>query len=93
MLPNNIKKRKTLSLTIKPPTLEVLARCALPALKVPESVRESKDLKLDEAIKYRNEMAEVLAIMFHGKATDYPKWYVPFILNNVTSKELYMLFL
>lgn len=92
MLPDNIKKRKTLSFTIKPPTLEILAKCALPALKIPESIRESKELKLDEAIEYRNEMAEVFAILAHGKATDFPSWYVPFVLNNLTPKELYMLF-
>lgn len=92
MLPDKLKKRKAISFVIKPPTLEVLAKCTLPALKIPESVRESKDLKLDEAIEYRNEMAEVFAILAHGKATDYPNWYVPFILRNVTPKELYMLF-
>jgi len=92
MLPSNLKGRKTISFTIKPPTLEVLAKCALPVLNIPESIRESKELKLDGAVAYRNEMAEVLAILAHGKATDPPDWYVPFVLNNLTPKELYMLF-
>ncbi|MEE9408271.1 MAG: hypothetical protein V3V28_09370 [Polaribacter sp.] len=92
MLPDKLKKRKAISFVIKPPTLEILAKCTLPALKIPESVRESKDLKLDEAIEYRNEMAEVFAILAHGKPSDFPTWYVPFFLNNLTAKELYMLF-
>ena len=92
MLPNSLKKRKSISFIVKPPTLEVLAKCTIPALKIPENVRESKDLKIDEAIEYRNEMAEVLAILSHSKNSDYPSWYIPFFLNNLTAKELYMLF-
>lgn len=92
MLPKKLKQRKTISFVIKPPTLEVLAKCSLPALKIPESVRESKDLKLEDAIEYRNEMAEVFAILAHGKPSDYPSWYISFFLNNLTAKELYMLF-
>ena len=92
MLPDDIKDNKTIVFEIKPPTLEVLAKCALPALRIPENIREAEDLKLEEAIKYRNEMAEVLAIVVHGKNTDYPEWMPSFILNNLTGKELYIVF-
>ena len=92
MLSDELKDKEVISITIKPPTLEVLAKCTIPALKIPESIRESKDLKLDQAIEYRNEMAEVLSILAHGKSDDYPSWYVPFFLKNLTPRELYMLF-
>ena len=92
MLPSNLKRRKTISFTIKPPTLEIMAKCAIPVLKIPQEVRESTDLNLETALQYRKEMAEVLAILAHGKASDYPKWYVPFILNNITPKELFVVF-
>lgn len=92
MLPDTMKQDKTITVTIKPPTLEVLAKCALPSLKIPEAIRESKDLKLEQAIEYRHEIAEVLAILIHGKKEQHPEWMVPFLLNNLTGKELYMLF-
>lgn len=92
MLPEDLKDNKTLVFEIKPPTLEVLAKCALPALKIPEEVRESNDLKWQDAIEYRKEMAEVMAILAHGRKSEHPSWYVPFFLNNLTGKELYILF-
>ncbi|MBD0822643.1 hypothetical protein [Aestuariibaculum marinum] len=92
MLPEELKDHKELEFIVRPPSLEVLAKCAEPVLRIPDEVRESKELKLDEAVKYMNEMAEVFAILAHGKSSEYPSWYIPFILKNVTGKELYMLF-
>ena len=92
MLPDNLKKRKKLGFTVKPPTMEVLAKCAIPLLTIPEEVREAKNLQLDEPLKYRRQMAEVFSIIAHGKNTDVPSWYVDFVLNNVTGKELFYLF-
>jgi len=92
MLPEELKEKEIISFEIQPPTLEVLAKCSTPALRIPEEIRNSKDLKLEDALKYRSEMAEVLSILAHGKSTDYPKWYLPFFLNNLTAKELYMIF-
>ena len=92
MLPDNLKKRKKLGFTVKPPTMEVLAKCAIPLLTIPEEVRSTKELKLDVALKYRKQMAEVFSIIAHGKNSDVPDWYVDFILNNVTGKELFFLF-
>lgn len=92
MLPDNLKKRQSISFTIKPPSMEVLAKCAIPLLNIPEEVREAKELTLDKALEYRKEMAEVIAIIAHGKNTDVPEWYVGFILNNVSGKELFGLF-
>ncbi len=93
MLPSNLKKRKTLSFIIKPPTIEVLAKCVVPILRIPEEFKAvGKEIKIEEAIEYRNEMVEVLAILSHGKTTDYPKWYPEFFLKNLTAKEVYNLF-
>ncbi|MBS9774580.1 MAG: hypothetical protein KGV59_05420 [Tenacibaculum sp.] len=92
MLPKNLKQRKTLLFVIKPPTLEVLALCAEPMLKIPNEIREKENVDLKDALKYRKEIAEVLAILSHGKSTEYPKWYVNFFLKNLTGKDLYQLF-
>ena len=92
MLPAPLTDKKELEFTIKAPSLEVLAKCALPMLRIPESIRESEKLKLEDALKYRNEMAECLSILAHGKSSDPPEWYIPFFLKNLTAKELYMLF-
>ncbi len=92
MLPDAIKNEKTITIEIKPPTMEVLSMCALPMFRIPESIRESKDLKVEDALKHVNEMVEVLAILSHGKSTNYPDWYVPFFRSNLSSKELYMIF-
>jgi type III secretion system FlhB-like substrate exporter len=92
MLPDNLKKRKSISFTVKPPTMEVLAKCAIPLLNIPEAVREAKSVTLEKALEYRREMAEVFAIIAHGKNSKIPDWYADFILNNVTGKELFYLF-
>ena len=91
MLPGNLKDRKSIQFTVKPPSMEVLAKCAIPFLRIPEDIRTGGNKKLEEAIKYRQEMAEVFSILAHGKSSEYPKWYVEFVLNNVTGKELFML--
>lgn len=92
MLPASLIENLELEFTIKAPSLEVLAKCALPMLKIPESIRESADLKFEDAIQYRSEMAECIAILAHGKDSVIPEWYIPFFLKNLTAKELYMLF-
>ena len=92
MLPKKIKNKKQIAFTVKPPTLEVLAKCAIPIMEIPTEVREVKEVTIEQAIQYREQMARCFAIMAHGKQTEVPNWYVPFILNNVTGKELYQLF-
>ena len=92
MLPSNLKSRKKLAFTVKPPTMEVLSKCAIPLLTIPEEVRNAENLQLDVALEYRRQMAEVFSIIAHGKNTDVPIWYVDFVLNNVTGKELFYLF-
>ncbi len=92
MLPGDLKKRKTMSFVVKPPTMEVLARCATVILKVPKEILDRKDVDLLEVLNYRKEIAEIFCIIAHGRNTDYPSWYVDFILNNVSGKELFSLF-
>lgn len=91
MLPDKIKERKSIKFTIKPPTIDVLAKCAKVMMKVPKEVREKQDLELDDAIGFIDEMAGAISILCHKKGTP-PKWQLPFIKANVTPKELFMLF-
>lgn len=92
MLPENIKAKKKLSFVSKPPSLKVLALCAETLLNVPQDVRSGKIESFENAMKYATEIVKCLAIMFHGKASEFPKWYVPFLINNLTSNELYQIF-
>lgn len=92
MLPNNLKSRKTISFTIKPPTLEVLAKCAIPLQDVPEHIKEGKDIKIEDAILYTSQMVEMISILSWGKTSNYPSWYEPFMLKNLTAKEVYLIF-
>lgn len=93
MLPDKLKDSEFISFEIKPPTMEVLAKCTIPMFKIPEEVRESKNLKLEEAIKYRHEIVEVLAILAHGSESgDYPKWHIRFLLTNLDPEQSYLIF-
>lgn len=92
MLPDNLKKRKSISFVIKPPTMEVLAKCAIVILKVPKSILEREEVDILKVLEYRKEIAQIISIISHGKISDYPEWYEEFILKNVNGKELFMLF-
>ena len=92
MLPEADKEKKELTFTIKPPTLEVLSKCAVPLLKVPENIRNSSNLKLEDVIPFIKEMTECISVLAHGQSDDYPAWYPEFFSKNLTGKEVYMLF-
>lgn len=93
MLPEELKTLESITFTVKPPVLSVLAKCALTMERIPETIKASKEtIKLEDAINYIDEMAEVIAILAHGKTSDFPSWYVSFIINNVTPKDLFYLF-
>ena len=92
MLPKKLRGKKQISFTVRPPSLETLAKCVVPIMEIPENVREAKEISIEQAIPFREQMAQCFAIMAHGKQSEVPAWYVPFILNNVTPKELYQLF-
>lgn len=93
MLPDKLKDKKTIGFTIKPPVLAVLAKCAVVMERIPEEIRNPEaEIKVSDAVEYLNEMAEAFSIISHGRTTEYPDWYVPFLVNNVTPKELYYLF-
>lgn len=93
MLPKSMKNKKEVVFTIKPPVLSILAKCAIPIGKIPKELLDAeKEIDFKDAVKYTNEMTEVFAILAHGKITEYPSWYISFILNNITPKELFFLF-
>lgn len=93
MLPEKLKDKKQIGFTVKPPVLSVLALCSKVLQKIPaEIANPENEVKLEDAVKYITEMAECFAILSHGKTTEYPEWYVPFLINNVTPKEMYYLF-
>lgn len=93
MLPLSKLDSKTIVLTVRPPSLETLSKCAIPVLKIPEEIKNSTGLTLEDAIKYTDEMVESIAIIVHGKSSEIPDWLIPFIKNNLTPKELYHIFI
>lgn len=93
MLPEKLKDKKEIGFTVKPPVLSVLALCSAVLQKIPEHIiNPEADVKLSDALEYIEEMAQCFSILAHGKTTEYPDWYVPFLINNVTPKEMYYLF-
>lgn len=92
MLPDSLKKRKTLSFVVKPPSLEVLVKCALPLQDIPDNIKKGDKVKIEEAVKYVNEMVKMICILSWGKSSDYPEWYEPFMLKNLTAKEVFGIF-
>lgn len=93
MLPDKLKEKKEIGFTVKPPVLSVLAKCAIVLQKIPAEIADpAKEVSINEALKYINEMAECFAILAHGKTSNMPEWYIPFLINNVTPKEMYYLF-
>lgn len=93
MLPEKLKNKKEIGFTIKPPVLSVLAKCAKVLQNIPPEITDpEKNVQLAEAINYIDEMAECFAILAHGKTTEFPEWYKPFLINNVTPKEMFYLF-
>lgn len=96
MLPDNLKEKKEIHFEIKPPTIYTMSKCALSALKIPEELRDKdiKDIKLEEIIKYSEEIVEIISIFAHGsKKGDYPKWNIPFLLKNLDPKDLYKIYI
>lgn len=96
MLPDDFRIQEEIHFEIKPPTLEVMAKCALISLKIPEEIREKdiNKLKIEDIIEYRKEMAEIIAIFVHGaKIGKFPNWYIDFLVKNTTPQEIYNIYL
>ena len=87
MLPKEIKDKKEISFTIKPPTLYVLSLAASVMASVPEKLLSGETMDLNEAMEYQEHMVKMLCILFYEEA-DYPEWYPKFILYNLSSIEL-----
>lgn len=94
MLPANLKKEKQISFSISSPSLDILTKCGLILEKIPKEVRTSTDDKqfIHKSLNYTKEMAEIFCLISWGKSKSLPVWYLPFILSNVTAKEMYHLF-
>lgn len=86
MLPKNIKKKKTIDFTIKPPTPYVLGLCADILGDVNDDVF-SKEVDLSVITSYQIEIAKVVAVLSFEE-TNFPDWYVDFIRKNTELIEL-----
>lgn len=87
MLPTSLIDEDKINITIKPPSMYVLSLCADVLSEIPKEVYESKEMKLDEALKYADNIAKVLCIL-SSETNDYPKWKEAFILKNVSLLDL-----
>ena len=88
MLPAGMQKKKEVEFEIKPPTMEVLAQCAIPLQSLPD---KPEKMTFKEAVSYIDQMVRIVCIVCH-RSTKYPSWCEPFIKNNTTPKELHFIF-
>lgn len=67
--------------------MHVLSLCASILLNIPENVFKDENIKLNDAMKYQEDIAKVLSILSY-ESEDYPDWIVDFILKNVPNIDL-----
>lgn len=90
-LPDKLKERKEISFVVKPPTLATLTDVAVVIESLPQSLFEETAMSV-EAIKHLGSITEMIAILAHGDSKkDVPKWYVPFLTDNLTVEETLMI--
>lgn len=82
-----MRKPKEVSMTIKPPTMHVLALCASLLSEIPDSIIDSKEANLKQAMEYRNQMVNVLNVLSY-ETTEYPKYMDEFLLKNLSIADL-----
>lgn len=92
MLPEKLKERKKIDFIVNPPVITTLARAAQVMETIPQTVLSEEEIDFNKAYKYAKEMVQVFCIISWAKNTDYPEWYEPFIMQNVTPRELYLMF-
>lgn len=91
MLPANIQDSKKLDFVVKPPTLETLAKCAIPLQEIPQELMKD-NIVIKDVLPYIDQLVKVICVVSHGKETDYPDWYEPFFKKNTTPKEVFQIF-
>lgn len=88
MLPKELKSKKELSFTVRPPTIHVLSLAASVLSEIPEELLpEGDEMNFDDALKYQDQIVRVLCVYFH-EGTDFPEWWPAFILKNVSTVDL-----
>jgi hypothetical protein len=92
MLPEKLQKKKSLDFVIKPPALETLTKAARDLQDVPEEILKAETLGFIEALPYVETMVKVICRLVQGPRDDYPDWYEPFFMANVTPQETFLLF-
>lgn len=93
MLPDDLKDNNEIEFVLKPPVLSVLSKAGLTMAKIPDDLKQPGSIvSLEKASKYIIEMATAFSILAYGKTSDFPNWWVEFLIHNVTPKELFQLF-
>ena|SRR5690554_2485949 len=88
MLPKELKSKKELSFTVRPPTVHVLGLTASALFDVPgELLTEGNEMSLEDALKYQDQIVRVLCVYFH-EGNDFPEWWPEFIMKNVSTVDL-----
>lgn len=93
-LPPELKDRKEIYFPVKSPSLHILSECGLVLERIPKELRDkiAKGESPPESLNYIKNITEIFCLMSWGKAKKLPKWYVPFVLANVTPEEMYKLY-
>lgn len=93
-LPEELSKKEALHLELKSPTMGVLFQVSKVFLQLPKEDLKvldgaedfSERLQLIE--RHMDTLLEVMALLLHGKESAPPAWYVLFLRNNLTKKEV-----
>lgn len=91
-LPEKLKGRESISFIVKPPTIHTLAMMGKELMGVDKDIFDAQKVDYKDAIKYSDVMIKVFCIISHAQDTPYPEWYEPFLLKNLTAKELFLIF-
>jgi hypothetical protein len=87
MLPAELIERKEIDFKIKPPTTYVLSLCASLMEDIPDEVYNTENADLKTAMTYQDQIARIISVL-SWEDSDYPEWYVEFILKNVQIVDL-----
>ena len=90
-LPERLKDKKQISFTIKVPTLGVLSQVAEVLESLPPALFQETAMT-KEAMENIPAVIKMIAILAHGNPQKkMPKWYEPFLADNLTLEEALML--
>ena len=93
MLPTSLIDDKEIKFTIAPPSPGVMAMCAVYLNEIPkELLQPEAKVTLQDMLPYTETLLKIICVIAHGKESDYPEWWLKFLLFNTEPKDVYKIF-